>query len=67
MNNEEIFKNSWYGTYWVDRETEEFNSWFNRYYEAHGESSEEEMKEYYKRRAYALIGWLGRNGELEYL
>ena len=65
MHIEESFKNSWYEEYWIDRETEEFNRWFEDYYEAPGEYPKEEIEEYYKRKAFALMGWLGRNGELE--
>jgi len=61
----EAFKDSWYEKFWANRETEEFNSWYNRYYKPPEEYPEEEMEEYYKRKAFALIGWLGRNGELE--
>ena len=70
----ESFKTTWYRKYWAERESEEFNKWFSSYYgdpEDFIDSEDDdyhvdiEIEEYYKRKAFALMGWLGRNGEVE--
>ena len=60
------FPVSWYDEHWKEKETDEFNEWWLVYYgplerfkdEIEGED------EFYMRKAFALMGWLGCKGEL---
>ena len=65
-----IKSNTWYERHWKNKETEEFNLWWENYYNSIEsyldiEDSKEEANEYKKRKAFALMGWLGRGGELK--
>ena len=55
----------WYKTYWKDRETLKFKKWFLEYFGSFSDQEENDRKEYYTHRAFALMGWLGKSGELE--
>lgn len=52
----------WYDKYWKVKETPEFIAWFKKGYgDAKDFSSDPiEQNEYWVRRAFALMGWLGR-------
>ena len=52
----------WYNRHWEKKETQEFNEWFAGEYGNPGGfvSEPEEQYEYYVRKAFALMGWLGR-------
>jgi len=57
---------TWYDKYWKEKETPSFVAWFKKEY---GTSSDyvpepDEQEEYWVRRAFALMGWLGheKNG-----
>ena len=55
----------WYETYWKARETVEFKKWLVSYLGKFSDQEENEKKEYYNNRAFALMGWLGKSGELK--
>jgi len=60
----------WYEKFWKKCETDEFNTWWIDFYggpEDYMIVSEYEIeeKEYYTRKAFALMGWLGRKDEME--
>ena len=65
MSNKIRSENIWYNKYWLSKETPEFNSWFSEFYGAQAYYPDEERDEYLNRKAFALMGWLGRNGEIE--
>ena len=43
----------------------EFNLWFNSFYGESEDYFNTETEEYYTRKAFALMGWLGKGGELK--
>ena len=65
MSNKAQINANWYDKYWKARETSEFNIWFSDFYKDLEDYSIKEWEEYYLRKAFSLMGWLGRKGELE--
>ena len=65
MNNKKHVDTIWYDKYWKAKETPEFNTWYSDFYGDIEDYAIDDREEYYLRKAFALMGWLGRNGEVE--
>lgn len=50
---------SWYDRHWMNKETDEFVSWFLDSYGPPERNSdhEDDPSEYWRRRAFSLMGW----------
>ena len=60
-------KDLWYDKYWLEKETPKFNTWFEDYYGQleDYDNTQINREEYYLRKGFSLMGWLGKGGELE--
>jgi hypothetical protein len=57
----------WYDKNWYNKETHEFNEWWETWYggtSLYIVDNPDEVEEYYRRKAFALAGWLARKEEL---
>ena len=57
----------WYNKYWRKKETNIFVSWFEKEYGHNSDFDPEydEQEEYWLRRGFALMGWLGHQSLIE--